>query len=479
MINPNNKKEGLKIKYQNANMFRIVPIFLIILLLGLMSASFAHAETENYSFIRQIGSSGSSDGQFISPRDVAVDSSGNVFVADTGNHRIQKFDKNGKLLANWGSEGRGDGQFIFPYSISLDSSGNVYVGDANNLRIQKFDNKGHFITKWGTNGTPYYIEVNSSGCVYVDISSYVEIYDSNGKFLGHFEDNRYCTYMAFDSSNNIYSSFWPDAKVVKLDSNGKLIAKWNSYGTGNFICPLGIAVDSSNNVYVVDGDNYIKKLSSSCKFITKWGSGGSGEGQLSLPQGIAVDSLGNVYVSDVGDNCIKIYAPVKSALPVANFTSNLTSGYSPLNVQFTDKSSGTPTSWKWNFGDGNTSTVKNPIHKYSKVGNYTVSLKVSNAVGSNTTTKTNYIKVKPLIPKPVAAFTASPRSGTKPLKVQFTDKSTGSPTSWKWNFGDGTTSTTHNPLHTYIKKGKLTVTLTATNAAGSSTKTMTSYITVK
>jgi len=81
--------------------------------------------------------------------------------------------------------------------------------------------------------------------------------------------------------------------------------------------------------------------------------------------------------------------------------------------------------------------------------------------------------------KPVAAFTASPTSGTKPLKVQFTDKSTGSPTSWKWDFGDGTTSTTHNPLHTYIKKGKLTVKLTVKNAAGTSTKTMTSYITVK
>ena len=81
--------------------------------------------------------------------------------------------------------------------------------------------------------------------------------------------------------------------------------------------------------------------------------------------------------------------------------------------------------------------------------------------------------------KPVAAFSASPTSGTKPLKVQFTDKSTNTPTSWKWNFGDGTTSTTHNPLHTYIKKGKLTVTLTATNTAGSSAKTMSNYITVK
>jgi len=172
-------------------------------------------------------------------------------------------------------------------------------------------------------------------------------------------------------------------------------------------------------------------------------------------------------------NYITVKTPVK---PVAAFSASPTSGKAPLTVVFKDKSTGSPTSWKWSFGDGTVKTSQNPTHTYSKVGNYTVKLTVTNAIGSNTITKTNYIKV---LGKPVAAFTASPRSGTKPLKVQFTDKSTGSPTSWKWNFGDGTTSTTHNPLHTYIKKGKLTVTLTATNAAGSSTKTMTSYITVK
>jgi PKD repeat protein len=59
--------------------------------------------------------------------------------------------------------------------------------------------------------------------------------------------------------------------------------------------------------------------------------------------------------------------------------------------------------------------------------------------------------IKPTPQKPVAAFSASPTSGSIPLKVQFTDQSTNSPTSWKWDFGDGTTSTTHNPLHTYIK----------------------------
>jgi hypothetical protein len=87
----------------------------------------------------------------------------------------------------------------------------------------------------------------------------------------------------------------------------------------------------------------------------------------------------------------------------------------------------------------------------------------------------------PLIPlkTPVAAFSASPRSGKAPLKVQFTDKSANSPTSWKWNFGDGTYSTAKNPVHKYSKTGKYTVTLTVKNAKGSNSKTTPGYVTVK
>ncbi len=97
---------------------------------------------------------------------------------------------------------------------------------------------------------------------------------------------------------------------------------------------------------------------------------------------------------------------------------------------------------------------KNPTYTYSKAGKYTVSLTVKNAAGTNTKTIKNYITVKAAPIKPVAAFSASPSSGKAPLKVQFTDKSTDSPTSWKWSFGDGTYSTAKNPAHKYSKAGK-------------------------
>ncbi|MDY0129321.1 MAG: PKD domain-containing protein [Methanosarcina vacuolata] len=179
--------------------------------------------------------------------------------------------------------------------------------------------------------------------------------------------------------------------------------------------------------------------------------------------------------SDVYMATIEVSQPKR---PVAAFSAKPTSGKVPLKVQFTDKSSNSPTSWKWTFGDGKTSTVKNPVHTYSKAGKYTVSLTVKNTAGTSTKTIKNYITVNAAPIKPLAAFSASPKSGYAPLKVQFTDKSANSPTSWKWTFGDGKTSTVKNPVHTYSKAGKYTVSLTVKNAAGSSTKTIKNYIVV-
>ncbi len=177
--------------------------------------------------------------------------------------------------------------------------------------------------------------------------------------------------------------------------------------------------------------------------------------------------------TEIKTNCIKV-GPTS---PKAVFSAYPNSGYAPFKVAFTDKSTGSPTTWKWNFGDGTYSTSKNPTHTYSKAGKYTAILTVKNAAGSNTVTKSGYINVATL-KAPVAAFSASPVSGKAPLKVQFTDKSANSPASWKWSFGDGTYSTSKNPLHTYSKAGKYTVYLTAKNAKGSNTKIMSGYIVI-
>ena len=152
----------------------------------------------------------------------------------------------------------------------------------------------------------------------------------------------------------------------------------------------------------------------------------------------------------------------KSAI-VGAFSASPLLGKAPLTVKFTDKSTGSPKSYLWNFGDKYTSKVKNPVHKYTKAGKYIVTLTVTNAAGSNTVTKSNYINV---LNPPVAAFSAYPMSGKT---VKFTDKSTNTPTSWYWNFGDKTTSKLQSPVHKYAQAGKkYIVSLTVKNAAGTS-----------
>jgi parallel beta-helix repeat protein len=160
--------------------------------------------------------------------------------------------------------------------------------------------------------------------------------------------------------------------------------------------------------------------------------------------------------------------------PVASFKANPTSGAAPLAVQFTDSSTGSPTSWSWAFGDGATSTSQNPSHTYNGGGTFTVTLTASNTAGSSSANATITVSSTS---KPVANFTANPTSGNAPLAVQFTDTSTGSPTSWSWTFGDGAASTVENPSHTYSSAGTFTITLTASNASGSSSKSLSISVT--
>jgi PKD repeat protein len=165
--------------------------------------------------------------------------------------------------------------------------------------------------------------------------------------------------------------------------------------------------------------------------------------------------------------------------PIANFTGQPIYGKAPLKITFNDTSTGSPTKWYWTFGDGTDSTVQNPVHTYSSNGKYTVSLTATNAGGSSTKTRTEYVLVSCSANPPLAKFVARPTSGMAPLNVKFNDISTGSPTSWHWIFGDGTNATEQNPVHIYSSAGKYTVSLTVSNSLGNNTRIENEYLTVK
>jgi len=159
--------------------------------------------------------------------------------------------------------------------------------------------------------------------------------------------------------------------------------------------------------------------------------------------------------------------------PVAKFSAKPLEGYYPLTVKFTDLSENYPTSWLWDFGDGETSKEQNPTHIYTKAGSiYTVTLTSTNENGSDT--KTGGINVSTL----QANFSAQPRKGKYPLIVYFTDKSIAEfgIESWHWDFGDGESSEEQDPIHIYKKRGVFTVSLTITGKGKTDTETKVGYI---
>lgn len=168
--------------------------------------------------------------------------------------------------------------------------------------------------------------------------------------------------------------------------------------------------------------------------------------------------------------------------PVADFSALPNNVCAGSNIQFTDLSTNTPTSWSWTFPGGTpaASALQNPIVNYTLPGVYNVTLTATNAYGNNTITKTNYITINNCPPPPTANFTGAPTTLCAGGTVNFTDASTQSPTSWQWTFPGGTpaTSIAQNPSVIYNTPGTYNVTLVATNASGSGTFTRTAYITV-
>lgn len=160
----------------------------------------------------------------------------------------------------------------------------------------------------------------------------------------------------------------------------------------------------------------------------------------------------------------------------ANFSANLVSGCSPILVNFTDQSSGNPTEWKWDLGNGTYSNLQNPSVTYFAPGFYSIKLVIKKGTTKDSVIKTNFIQV---FPTAVVKFNASPTVGCNPFPVSFTDQtvSAASISTWQWDFGDGILSGEQHPTHTYTLPGDYAVTLKVITANGcASTLRKSAYI---
>ncbi len=167
---------------------------------------------------------------------------------------------------------------------------------------------------------------------------------------------------------------------------------------------------------------------------------------------------------------------VDPGAPTAAFGGSPLTGFAPLNVTFSDLSTGTITAWSWDFGDGASSSAAEPSHAYATPGEFGVTLTVTGPLGSSMHIASAYVTVEEAAPS--AAFSAATTSGAAPLTVGFSDLSTGDVTAWSWNFGDGASSSEQHPSHTYLLDGTYTVSLMASGPAGSDLAVQNDLVTV-
>ena len=214
------------------------------------------------------GSSGQQPGKFDYPQGLAV-ANDLVYVADTHNHRIQVYGDEGAFLYTWGQHGKGPGQFEYPYSVAVGTNGNVYVVDNGNDRVQIFTHEGIYITQFGRTGL------------------------GDGEF-------RKPQGIAVDSGANIYVGDGANNRIQKFTADGVFIGSWQCANHD-------VATDHRGHVFVV-GANRVKIYSESGKLITQWGGKGKAPGQFDFAARVAVDKTGSkVFVADASNNRVQVF----------------------------------------------------------------------------------------------------------------------------------------------------------------------------
>lgn len=249
-------------------------------LFGLLGFT-ASAGASSYAPGQILGGEGSGEGLLQEPYGVDVDPLGNVFVADSGNHRIAVYDSSGQLTDTFGEEGTAEDQFDYPTGVTFAPDETAWVSDPGLDRLQHFDENGISVITAGLGGNPLIDPVSTT-------------FDGEGRFLV------------------------PEAgagRVQRFSSNGTPIDVIGSPGTGNgqFSVPSGVAVDPSGDIHVADAvANRIQTFNPQGGFVSSLGSTGSGPAQFSNPFGLEFDSDGDLFVADSSNQRVQQISPAGS-----------------------------------------------------------------------------------------------------------------------------------------------------------------------
>lgn len=267
-------------------------------------------------------------GSLNAPRGLAIGPDGSAYVADTGNSRIVRFDNAGNVLVTWGSRTPAEqmppapGTFVEPWGLAVDAQGQVFVADTWNHRVQKFDANGKFLLEWGSPGQigagpdkfwgPRSIAVSPAGRVYLTDTGNKRgvAFDSNGQFLFEFGTEGEGTLdepvgIALDLSGKVYVADTWNRRVAVFSAEGQFLRSWpvQAWVGGSLDNKPYLAVDAQGRVYVTDPEGYrVLIFSSTGEPAAALGRYGSEEDAFGLPTGLALGPDGNVWLADTGNN---------------------------------------------------------------------------------------------------------------------------------------------------------------------------------
>jgi DNA-binding beta-propeller fold protein YncE len=266
------------------------------------------------------------------PLAIALDPHGTLWATDAYG-QFQLFAPDGTYLETWGTPGTGDGQFNFVRpggdsygGVAFAPDGSFDVVDTGNLRVQQFDKDRHFVKAWGGQGTgegqfrePLSIAIDGQDQLYVldDLRDDVQVFDGHGAWVRTFRvhaafglrpnQKNSSNQLALDGAGNVYVTSVLRSSVLKFSPRGTLLAEIGGPGTGDgrFGQPIAVAVDGHGNLFVSDGPNYrIEVFAPDGTYVMQWGSDGVGPGQFIVPAGIAVRGP-DVYVADYLDGRVQ------------------------------------------------------------------------------------------------------------------------------------------------------------------------------
>ena len=234
-----------------------------------------------------IGGPGAGRGQFAAPAGLSLDAQGNLYVADSQNHRIQKFDAEGQFLGVWGITGGGEGQFNEPWALTVDRDGNIYVADTWNHRIQKFDADFQFVEAWGR---PF-LDVGSREPEPLELFGPRDI--------------------AIDDEGNLWVTDTGNKRLLKFSADGDVLGVFGreGKGPGEFREPVGIDVGPTGDIYVADAWNRrVQRFDSDFNYLGEFAVETWGSEDVTAKPYISVLDSGNVIASDPANGNVLVYS---------------------------------------------------------------------------------------------------------------------------------------------------------------------------